>query len=83
MKLFDRFIASIRSNRGDSCKELRVRIRNGDHGAFVYIEEWFLGDKEFPRQLDESICLAPVEALSLAALLQTAVAAIKQEGGDG
>jgi len=79
-KPFDRHIASIQ--RGDRY-ELRIRIEGDDATASrVALDERFRGpDGVWRPTACGSTRLAPDEALSLAAFLQTAVAAIKQERG--
>lgn len=74
MKPFDRFIAAIQ--RGDD-EELRVHVTNRRGSPLVRIDlkRWWRWGTDF--------YLDPDEALSLAAFLQSAVGAIKQEGDGG
>lgn len=74
MKPFDRFIAAIQQ---DPDLELRVRATNWRGPALVHV------DLTMWTRYGAGFYLTPDEALSLAAFLRDAVAAIKQEGDDG
>jgi hypothetical protein len=79
MKAFDRLIASIDC---DDSSQMRVYVRNRGVRPLVYVEEWLQMRPGFWEESEhDGLLLTPDEALSLAAFLQIAVGAIKQEGG--